>query len=182
MKRKLKLFIIILVTIVVVLLAFSLPFNSDKEKGSSGSSPKTSKGNVEKETFVFSPFSRNKITEQEVSDEVVEETSLDRIYPDLPIYIENHETSVDLTTSISIYRTVMDPWDEIRLEIYGIEYKRAAIDIHDPNMIAFQETFLMAKDILSVKGINLSELNINYGNVPYVSDVAEFWVENLHLL
>jgi hypothetical protein len=176
MKQKLKGVLVIVVPIALVLLAFSLPFKSKKDD--------SSLGNSVKDTFVFSPFSKKKATEQDaVSDVVIaEKTSIEKIYPDLPIYIEGHETSVGITTSIDIYRTSMDPWDEIRVEIKGIEYTRPAIDIHDPNMIAFQETILMAKDVLSARGINLSELKINYGNVARIRSIAKFWVEHLDLL
>ena len=183
MKRRLKPFLVIAIPAAVVLLAISLPFNPKKEEDSSSSFTTTSQEETEGEPFIFSPFGKKEVSQQEEgASDVAAETSLDRLYPDLPIYIESNETSVGITTTINIYRTVMDPWNLIRLEIYGPDYHHPVIDKDDPNMVAFKETFLKAKDILSAKGINLSELNIEYSTVPYVRDVAEFWVENLYLL
>jgi hypothetical protein len=182
MKRKTRLILLIGVPIVVLLLAFFLPFNASKQPDS------TSDSTSGDESSVFSPFRDRGAewatddTSDGLADVSVRETSLDKIIPKLPMYIEDFQTSVGLATTINIYRTSMDSWDLIRLEIHNVDYQRKAINHNDPNMVAFKESFLKAKEELAGMGIDLSELKLRFGEQPYVRETAEFWVEHLDLL
>jgi hypothetical protein len=100
----------------------------------------------------------------------------------LPLYLENFETSVGLTTTINIFVMPDDPKEVIRFEIYGLSYLNSdSSPFTNPNVTAFQESYRHGLDAMRERGIDPSRLIFIYGDVEYVRETAGSWVEKFNL-
>lgn len=103
-----------------------------------------------------------------------------KIASNLPIRINDYETSLKQKTTINIFTLPSDPKSLLHIEIYGINYNHPEIDQSDA--IAFRESFLLAKKALTSRGINLKNLRISFGNRQYIQDTALYWITAYKLL
>ena len=99
---------------------------------------------------------------------------------DLPIYIDNFVTGTKINTTINVYSLVSDPPTSVRIEIYGPNYNNAGLLSEDAK--AFKASFEEIKKYLKSKKVNLSNLQIIYGNRQYIQDTATLWVKEFKLL
>ncbi len=142
-------------------------------------SPKKS---VSPTTTLPSPF-RPEL--QNVSESKRQESAsyLATIGNQLPIYLDNIETSVNISTTLNIYRLPADPAETLRFEIYGISYLNPdSSELDNPNITAFRETFIHGLQQLRDAGIDPTQLIFIYGDKQYVRDTATIWVNKYHLL
>ena len=73
----------------------------------------------------------------------------------LPLYLENFNTSVGITTSINLYRASDDEAEIVRLEIYGPSYLNSDSDEKkNPNVTAFKESYAKALEMLEGQNID----------------------------
>lgn len=109
--------------------------------------------------------------------------SKDKVRPSLPIYIEDFETSVGKKTTINIFSVPGDPLYALRLEIYNINYHDDRTNpILNPDVTAFKESFLKAKEELERKGISMQDVYFIFGTRDYIQETVNYWVETLGLL
>lgn len=100
----------------------------------------------------------------------------------LPIYIDKFPTSVDITTSINIYRVRDDEPEIMRLEIYGISYlNRDSNEKTNPNVTAFKESYQKALEMLESQNIDPKKLIFVYGDKQYVRETTETWIDALKI-
>lgn len=109
---------------------------------------------------------------------------VDAIESKLPLYLDQFETSVGITTSINIFRGKSDPAEIVRLEITGLSYinKNELNEQKNPNITAFKESYLKAIEMLEGQNIDPKRLIFVYGTKDYVRNTARYWVEQLKLL
>lgn len=100
----------------------------------------------------------------------------------LPLYLKDFETSVDIATSINIYRLKDDDAALVRLEIYGLSYLNADSDEQkNPNVTAFKESYLKAMEMIEGQNIDPKKLIFIYGDKDYVRKTAQIWIDTLKL-
>lgn len=106
-----------------------------------------------------------------------------KLLPHLPIYYPDFSTSVNITTTINIFSLPQDLDHLIHLDIYGINYQNSSLDpTVNPQVTAFKESFLKAKNLLQEKGVNLQDIYFVFGGPPYVQTTAQTWIKALNLL
>jgi hypothetical protein len=103
-----------------------------------------------------------------------------KISPDLPIRVDNFETSLKQKTTINIFTLPSDPKSIIHIEIYGVNYNHP--ETNQSDALAFKESFLLAKKALTTRGVNIRSLQITFGNRQYIQDTATYWVETFKLM
>lgn len=103
-----------------------------------------------------------------------------KISPDLPIRVDDYETSLKQKTTINIFTLPSDPKSIIHIEIYGVNYNHP--ETNQSDALAFKESFILAKKALTTRGININNLQIVFGNRQYIQDTATFWVETFKLM
>ena len=107
---------------------------------------------------------------------------VDSIESKLPIYLEDFETSVGITTSINLYRIDDDPAEIVRLEVYGLSYLNQESDEKkNPNVTAFKESYAKAIEMLESQNIDPKKLIFIYGDKEYVRTTSKHWIEKLKL-
>ncbi|PIR99016.1 hypothetical protein COT87_01695 [Candidatus Collierbacteria bacterium CG10_big_fil_rev_8_21_14_0_10_44_9] len=100
----------------------------------------------------------------------------------LPLYLENFETSVGITTSINIYRVGDDEAEIVRLEIYGLSYLNSDSDEKkNPNVTAYKESYTKAMEMLEGQNIDPKKLIFIYGDKEYVRQTTQIWIDQLKL-
>lgn len=101
----------------------------------------------------------------------------------LPIRMRNLQTSVGIETSIDITLHPTEP-SLTRLDITGLSYlnKDELDPSKNPNLQAFQESYLRALTLLREAGIEPKQLLFSYGEADYVRVTANYWVDKLGLL
>ncbi len=100
----------------------------------------------------------------------------------LPLYLAQFETSVGITTSINIYRLGDDEAEVVRLEIYGLSYLNSESDpAKNPNVTAFQESYLKAIEMIEGQNIDPKKLIFIYGDKEYVRTTTQAWLSALNL-
>jgi hypothetical protein len=100
----------------------------------------------------------------------------------LPLYLANFPTSVDISTSINLYRLKDDDPEIVRLEIYGLSYLNKESDpVKNPNVIAFKESYLKAIEMLESQNIDPKKLIFIYGDKEYVRTTSQIWIDSLKL-
>lgn len=100
----------------------------------------------------------------------------------LPIYLESFSTSVNIMTSINLYRLKDDPAEIVRLEIYGLSYLNQETNPKkNPNITAFKESYNKAIELLESKNIDPKKLIFIYGDKEYVRKTSELWINSLNL-
>ena len=105
------------------------------------------------------------------------------ILPQLPIEINSFETSVGINTDILISSFKNDDPDVVRVEVFGLDYLPNQNDpATNPNMVAFKESFEKAIAVLQEKGVSIKDLHIQLSNRQFIRDIAEGWINALHLL
>lgn len=101
----------------------------------------------------------------------------------LPINIDSFSTSVGITTDIRIFTYPSDPRFVIRVEIYGLDYQDQNTNpAENSDVVAFQESFLKAKQEIEKHGVVLKDMYISFGDKKYIQDTAGLWVQSLRLL
>lgn len=99
-----------------------------------------------------------------------------------PLYLDQFETSVGITTSINIYRLDDDEAEIVRLEIYGLSYlNREADESKNPNVTAFKESYFKAIEMIEGQNIDPKKLIFIYGDKEYVRETSQIWLESLKL-
>lgn len=107
---------------------------------------------------------------------------VDSIENKLPLYLEDFATSVNINTSINIYRLNDDPAETVRLEIYGLSYLNQESDPKkNPNVVAFKESYAKAITMLEGQNIDPKKLIFIYGDKEYVRIASEIWISKLGL-
>lgn len=100
----------------------------------------------------------------------------------LPLYLENFNTSVGITTSINIYRLKDDEAEVVRLEIYGLSYlNQDSNENTNPNVTAFKESYKKAIEMIEGVNIDPKKLIFIYGDKEYVSKTSQIWISALKL-
>ncbi len=100
----------------------------------------------------------------------------------LPLYLENFNTSVGITTSINLYRASDDEAEIVRLEIYGLSYLNSDSDEKkNPNVTAFKESYAKALEMLEGQNIDPKKLIFIYGDKEYVRQTTQIWIDALKL-
>lgn len=94
----------------------------------------------------------------------------------LPIYIENFQTSIGIETAINVFAQSYDPAHVVRLEIYGINYNNSQTTINNPDYIAFQDSVEKAIFEITTLGTNPKNLIFKLSNTPYIHQVASKWI------
>lgn len=127
------------------------------------------------------PFSEfTNLTEEKVKNAI----SYRKLISDrLPIYLSNFQTKSGIETSISI--TLHPTEDSLtRLDVTGLSYlnKDELDPLKNPNISAFQESYLRALTLLREAGIEPKQLLFSYGEADYVRATASYWVDKLGLL
>lgn len=106
----------------------------------------------------------------------------DSIEKKLPLYLESFPTSVNISTSINLYRLKDDPSEVVRMEIYGLSYlNEEANPVKNPNVAAFKESYVKAIEMLESKNIDPKKLIFIYGDKEYVRKTSEQWISKLNL-
>ncbi len=101
----------------------------------------------------------------------------------LPIYQDDIQTSVGITTTLNLYFLGSDPPEIVRFEIYGVSYLgRDNSEFTNKNITAFKETFTTGLTLLQDQGIDPTKLIFIYGDKQYVRDTATAWVIKYKLL
>lgn len=102
----------------------------------------------------------------------------------LPLAMDDFKTSVGITTSINIFRGEKDLAEIVRLEITGLSYinKNELDKTKNPNVVAFEESFRKAIEMLESQNIDPKQLIFVYGTKDYVRNTARYWVDQLKLL
>ena len=105
------------------------------------------------------------------------------LLPQLPIDITNFENTNGIKTDIHISSFKNDNPEDVRIEIFGIDYNYNQNDPNtNPNMVAFKDSFVKAIDTIKADGVNINDLHILLSNKQYIRDVAETWIKTLNLL
>lgn len=101
----------------------------------------------------------------------------------LPIYLSDYTTTTNITTTISISIHPSEP-SLTRLDITGLSYlnKDELDPTNNPNIVAFEESFKHALNLLREAGIDPKQLLFNYSEADYVRATATHWVDKLGLL
>lgn len=99
-----------------------------------------------------------------------------KIQAQLPIYIEDFQTSVTAKTTINVFALSYDPEHVVRLEIYGIDYNNSQAAINNPEYLAFQDSFEKAIFEITKLGTNPENLIFKLSNTPYIHQVASRWI------
>ena len=100
----------------------------------------------------------------------------------LPLYLEGFNTSVDITTSINVYRVKDDEAEVVRLEIYGLSYlNQDANEKTNPNVTAFKESYQKAIEMIEGVNIDPKKLIFIYGDKEYVTKTTQVWIDALKL-
>ena len=101
----------------------------------------------------------------------------------LPIYIEEFQTSTDISTTINIYSLPQDPDYLIRIDIYRIDYQNQETDeSNNPNVTAFKESFTKARSLLEKNGVDIKDVYFVFGGRQYIQETAELWIETFNLM
>jgi len=101
----------------------------------------------------------------------------------LPIYEENFNTSVGITTTLHLYILPDDPAETVRFEIYGLSYLNSdSSPFTNPNITAFKESFEHGLQLLKNHGVDPTKLIFIYGDKQYVRETTAAWVTKLGLL
>lgn len=183
--------IIISVVIITLLAAIFIFLNSNnKEKAKSffqNTIPLLNQNkNQERdneETIIYPPINPAQTNYKKVTEQItnqVSEIEKDKIVEELPIRINDFQTSTNITTTINIFTLLTDPPQSIRLEIYGPNYNNTGLLSSDAR--AFKESFEEVKKYFKNKKVNLNNLQIIYGNRQYIQDTATLWVKEFGLL
>lgn len=114
--------------------------------------------------------------------DTVSQKEKSKIAPFLPINVQNFETSVGITTNFNIFSIDSEPSQVIHAEVYGINYYLSDATTDNPQAVAFIESFNQIKKLLSDKGVDVSKLQILYGNREYIQSTAENWIKTFNLL
>ncbi len=114
--------------------------------------------------------------------DTVSQKEKSKIAPFLPINVQNFKTSVGITTNFNIFSIESEPSQVIHAEVYGINYYLSDANTNNPQAVAFVESFNQIKKLLSDKGVDVSKLQILYGNREYIQSTAENWVKVFRLL
>jgi hypothetical protein len=100
----------------------------------------------------------------------------------LPLYLDTFATSVDINTSINLFRTEGDPSQTVHLEIAGISYLNPDTNtLNNPNVVAFRESYLKAIELLEGQNIDPQKLTFIFSNKTYIQTNSEAWVTALNL-
>lgn len=148
---------------------------------SSRNHPPSSPPPSSSQSSATNPFAEfTNLTEEKVNQAIsYRELIADR----LPIRMRNIETTPGIETSIDISLHPTEP-SLTRLDITGLSYlnKDELDPKKNPNVQAFQETYLRALQLLRESGIEPNQLLFSYGEADYVRVTANYWVEKLILL
>lgn len=168
LKNKTVLLVVgISVVILILVIAFSPSRNADESPVPSTASTSQLRGEL-------ADLSKDKRDQAMVYVESIE--------PKLPLYLENFPTSVDIDTSINLYRLDSDEAEVVRLEIYGLSYlNRESDETKNPNVTAFKESYLKAIEMLESHNIDPKKLIFIYGDKEYVRQTSEAWIAALNL-
>lgn len=110
-------------------------------------------------------------------------TAREKLKRHLPLYIEDFETSVGITTTTHIFVVPGDRKDTVRVEIYGIEYfNRDIRQEYALDATAFKESFLKVKELIESKGVLVSDLKFIFGTRDFIQSTANYWVDTFKLL
>jgi hypothetical protein len=145
-------------------------------------SPKKNVGRTNPSDLPASELGRTELTDLSKEKRNQAMIYVESIESKLPLYVENFQTSVGLTTSINLYRLDSDEAEVVRLEIYGLSYLNDDADEkRNPNVTAFRESYYKAIDLLESQNIDPKRLIFIYGDKEYVRKTATNWVSALNL-
>lgn len=101
----------------------------------------------------------------------------------LPIYIENFQTSVGITTTLNVYTIPEDPSYLVNIDIYNIDYQYQETDPNkNPNVTAFIESFNEIKKHLAERGVDIKNLYFIFGGRKVIEETADLWIKKFNLL
>ncbi|OGD83755.1 hypothetical protein A2572_00860 [Candidatus Collierbacteria bacterium RIFOXYD1_FULL_40_9] len=183
----------LLITSTLILLAIIIFFTIQRNKTGESKSfflntiPLLNQDNKTKsddaKEVIYPPINPAQTNYQKVAEKITDQISeieKDKMVDDLPIYIDNFVTGTKINTTINVYSLVSDPPTSVRIEIYGPNYNNAGLLSEDAK--AFKASFEEIKKYLKSKKVNLSNLQIIYGNRQYIQDTATLWVKEFKLL
>ena len=180
--KKYKKLIISILFIIGAMVVASLLLNKPSKKNDELQEIQVEKSDYIPPSFTQPPpDSEGKIdlNSQEVVSSI---ENISKLTDSLPIY-EEFETSVDIKTTINIYRIGLDPQYLIHIDIYGINYQNQELDEEkNPEVTAFKESFNKAKELLQNRGVDIKEIYFVFGGKNYIQETAELWIEKLGLL
>ncbi len=175
--------IFILLAVLILVLVFITLNNKNLSPKKSSTEPllpqETTTGSKTK-TY-FPPSTDTSQLSNKISDNISQK-EVDKVKDLLPLYIDRFSTSVNIDTTINVFQLKSDPKQVIHLEIYQINYILSEIKAENPNPTAFKESFLYIKNFLTEKGVDLSKMQIIYGDRNYIQTTAERWIKALNLL
>jgi hypothetical protein len=110
-------------------------------------------------------------------------TTKSKLEDQLPIYIENFQTSVGGKTTLNVYTIPEDPDYLIHIEIYGINYEDTTI-IQPGNKQGqmFIDSFNKIKSLLLAKGVDIHNIYFVFGARPYIQKAADDLIQKYKLL
>ena len=176
LKHKKTIYITIFI-LIIIFLSF-LP----KQKSAPEAPPDPSETQTQSQTQYIPPFYTQPLDTNSPAVETAIQTK-QNLKPNLPIYIKDFQTSVNITTTINLYILSSDPDYLIHFDIYGIDYQNQDVNEKtNPNVTAFKESFLYAKKQLESQNIDLRDLYFIFGGRQFIQQTAEIWINQLNLL
>ncbi|MBT6401207.1 hypothetical protein HN803_05630 [candidate division WWE3 bacterium] len=102
----------------------------------------------------------------------------EKLFPHLPIYIENFKTSTGRETTINIFVVPGDRKDTARLEIYGVDLQnRDTNEATNPNVTVYKESFLEAKKQIESHGVVMTDLFWIFGSRDHMIVTTHRWIK-----
>jgi|GEM_PF-1530342 len=106
-----------------------------------------------------------------------------KIEPQLPIYVENFQTTVGVATTLNVYTIPEDSDYLIHVEIYGINYGDSnLLQEGNINAQAFIESFNKIKEIMTRDGADIHNIYFIFGAKPYIQVAADNLIHKYNLL
>jgi hypothetical protein len=110
-------------------------------------------------------------------------TNKSKLKPQLPIYVENFQTTSGLNTTLNVYTTPEDPNYLIHIEIYGTNYSDPNIlTPNNKNALAFIDSFNKIKNLLLADGVSIHNIYFIFGAKPYIQNTADNLIQKYGLL
>lgn len=101
----------------------------------------------------------------------------------LPIAVDNFETSSGITTQLYINSLYYDANHILRVTIEGVDYFKEVEDYStDSDVIAFKESFEKIKSEISAKGVDPEAFFYLFNSTTEEHNAAQIWVAQLDLL